>query len=425
MRLTIVTAGSRGDVQPYVALALGLQRQGHQVTVATHEHFRDFVTGWGVGFAPVAGDPQALLHGEIGQRWLATGRNVLEFLREVRRFAGTILEPALADVVAATRDADAVVGSVLGLPVWHIAERRGIPMFAAPLQPVTPTREFAAIGLPARPRLGPWLNQVSHHVAEQMLWQPLRGHVNRWRRDALGLPKERFLGPSRRMQEAGVPVLYGFSRHVVPPPGDWGANVHVTGWWFLDRPAGYVPPPALARFLADGPPPVYVGFGSMTPRDASVLTRLALDALERAGARGVLLRGWGGLGAGELPPWAISVGDVPHEWLLPRMAAVVHHGGAGTTGASLRAGVPSIVTPLFVDQPFWGRRVHELGVGPAPIMRRDLTADSLARAIGTSLADEAMRERASRLGESIRAEDGVRHAVEIIDAKLDRAVRAA
>src|SRR5688572_14951420 len=145
MRLTIVTAGSRGDVQPYVALARGLQRQGHQVSIATHEPFREFVTGWGVGFAPVVGDPKPLLHGEAGQRWLESGRNLVAFLREARRYAATIFEQALDDYWTATRDADAILYSVLGVPAWHVAERRGIPAFMVPLQPVTPTREFPAI----------------------------------------------------------------------------------------------------------------------------------------------------------------------------------------------------------------------------------------------------------------------------------------
>ena len=425
MRLTIVTAGSRGDVQPYVALARGLQRRGHEVTIATHEPFREFVTGWGIGFASVAGDPQALLHGAVGQQWLASGRNPVAFLREVRRFAKPIIERSLVDFHAATRDADAIVCSVLGLPAWHVAEARGIPAFAALLQPVTPTGAFPAIGLPPLPRLPRWLNRATHRVAEQMIWQPLRPAVARWRREVLGRPAAPLRSSWRAMRDGALPVLYGFSPRVVPPPSDWGRHVHATGYWFLDRPPGWAPPPALVRFLADGPPPVYIGFGSMTPRDADALTHLALAALERAGARGILLRGWGGLGTGDLPPWAMSVADVPHEWLLPRTAAVVHHGGAGTTGAGLRAGVPSIVTPLFVDQPYWGRRVHELGVGPRPIMRRAMTVENLTHAIRTALTDDRMRERAARLGEVISAEDGVGQAVELIDDGLDGAMRAA
>jgi sterol 3beta-glucosyltransferase len=252
----------------------------------------------------------------------------------------------------------------------------------------------------------------------------MKGQVNRWRRDVLGLPDESRLGPGRRMRREGLPVMYGFSRHVVPRPPDWGANVHLTGWWALDAPQDWAPPPALARFLADGPPPVYVGFGSMAPRDATALTRTVLDAVARAGERVVLLRGWSGLGelgGGEpLPEWAHVVDEVPHAWLFPRCAAIVHHGGAGTTGASLRSGVPSVLVPVFADQPFWGERVRALGVGPAPIMRRALGADGLAAALRQALGDDAMRDRAARLGALLRDEDGVAAAVAVVDRMTGR-----
>ena len=156
----------------------------------------------------------------------------------------------------------------------------------------------------------------------------------------------------------------------------------------------------------------------MTPRNAARLTATALEALERAEQRGVLLRGWGALGEGDLPPWALAIDDVPHEWLFPRMAAVVHHGGAGTTGAGLRAGVPSVLTPLGFDQPFWGRRVVALGVGPEPVSRRALTTERLAAAIRRAVTDHAMRERAARLGERISAENGVARAVDALERHL-------
>jgi UDP:flavonoid glycosyltransferase YjiC (YdhE family) len=291
------------------------------------------------------------------------------------------------------------------------------------LQPLTPTRAFPAMGAPPRLALGGWVNRLTHHLAEQLLWQPIRRRVNRWRRDALGLPDEARLGPGARMRRLGVPVLYGFSRHVVPPPADWPPSVHVTGWWTLEAPVAWAPPSALARFLAEGAPPVFVGFGSMTPRNADGLTRLVLDAVARVGARVVLQRGWGGLGdatGGALPPWACVVDEIPHAWLFPRMAAVVHHGGAGTTGAALRAGVPSVVVPLFADQPFWGERVHALGVGPRPIMRPALTATRLADALRQALGDAGMRERAARLGALLAADDGVAAAVAAVDRLTGR-----
>lgn len=418
MRLTIATAGSRGDVQPYLALGRGLADAGFAVTVATHEEFRAAVEGEGLRFRAVAGDPRAMLRSEAGQRWLASGKNLLAFVRELRRLAEPHVDAMLADYAAAVEDADVVLCGALAVPAWQAAERRGVPVAMALLQPLTPTSAFPAMGTPPRLALGGWTNRLTHHLAEQLLWQPIRTRVNRWRREVLGLPDEWRRGPGARMRRQGVPVLYGFSRHVVPPPRDWPPSVHVTGWWTLDAPTGYAPPDSLARFLAAGPPPVYVGFGSMTPHDAQALTRTVLEAVERVGARVVLLRGWGGLGdagGGDLPAWAHVVDDVPHAWLFPRMAAVVHHGGAGTTGASLRSGAPTVVVPLFADQPFWGERVRALGVGPAPIMRPELTAPRLAAALGQALNDTAMRERAARLGALLRAEDGVAAAVAVVE----------
>jgi UDP:flavonoid glycosyltransferase YjiC (YdhE family) len=340
---------------------------------------------------------------------------MLRFVGELRRVAPALVEEMLADFWRACQGADAVIFSVVGLASWQVAERLGLPSAGAFLQPLTRTREFPAIGLPPAVRLGSALNLATHLLAEQLMWQPVRRRVNAWRVSTLGLSSLPVAGPLRAMARHRTPVLYGYSPSVVPRPADWPEWAHVTGYWYLGAEPGWRPPPALEAFLADGPPPVYVGFGSMTPRNAARLTRIALEALERAGQRGVLLKGWGALGEGELPPWAHVVDDVPHEWLFPRMAAVVHHGGAGTTGAGLRAGVPSILTPLGFDQPFWAGRVAALGVGPAPISRRSMSAPRLATAIAAAVNDGGMRERAAELGERIRAEDGVGRAVELFE----------
>jgi UDP:flavonoid glycosyltransferase YjiC (YdhE family) len=431
MLITIVTAGSRGDVQPYVALGLGLRRAGHRVRLATHETFRDFVAGYGLEFEALAGDPRAILRGAAADAWLASGRNrnMLGFVREFRRTAGELVEQWLHDYWRVCRGTDAVLFSAVATPAHDVARRLGVPSIGAYLQPLSRTAEFPTIGLlgaggSARARPGALrgaLNYATHVAAEQAMWQPFRGRVNRWRAETLGVARAPFLGPYGAMWRERVPLLYGYSPRVVPKPSDWGAHVHVTGYWVLPPDEAWRPDPALEAFLAAGPPPVYVGFGSMTPATAGRLTDVALAALDRAGQRGVLLKGWGSLGEGALPPWATAVGDVPHEWLLPRTRAVVHHGGAGTTGAGLRAGVPSVVVPLGFDQPFWGRRVAALGVGPEPLPRRRLAVDALERAIARAVGDAAMRERAAALGAELRAEDGVARAVEAVERELRRA----
>jgi sterol 3beta-glucosyltransferase len=418
MRVTIVSVGSRGDAQPYVALGLELARRGHAVTVATHEVFRDFVSGHGLAFAPVAGDPLSVV--SAVDRWLATGHtrhalSAARFFLRTRRWLGDAL---LGDFWRVSQDSDVLVYSPIAAPIWSVAERLGIPGIAAFLQPLHRTRSFPTIGVPTAFSLGGAINDASHVFAAQAAWQIHRRLINAWRRDTLALPAVPWRGPfaGSGSRQRPIPTIYGFSPHVVARPADWPAGVYVTGYWVLPQSADWRPVPALAAFLDAGPPPVSIGFGSMTPRDAGHLTAIALRALALTGQRGVLLSGWGEFGLGPLPTGVITLPDVPHEWLFPQMHAVVHHGGSGTTGAGLRAGVPSVVVPLGFDQPYWGRRVLALGVGPAPIPRRHLTADRLASAIDRAVHDAGIRDRAARLGATLRDERGVERAVDVIEA---------
>ncbi len=215
-----------------------------------------------------------------------------------------------------------------------------------------------------------------------------------------------------------MPVLYSFSEHVVPRPDDWPETTVATGYWFLEQDETWQPPAALVQFLAAGPPPVYVGFGSMAGKDPARLTRIVLDALEQSGQRGLLATGWGGLAVEDLPENLFAIDSAPHDWLFPRVSAVVHHGGAGTTAAGLRAGKPTLISPFMGDQPFWGQRVCEQGVGPKPIPQKQLSADALATAIHQLTHDQDMRQRATALGQKLRAENGVARAVAWIEEHL-------
>jgi UDP:flavonoid glycosyltransferase YjiC (YdhE family) len=288
----------------------------------------------------------------------------------------------------------------------------GVPCFGSALQPLARTRAFPNIQVHPRWKLGGAFNYLTHVFGEQAFWMMLRRPINAWRREALNLPPIGFGGPMRVVHQKRMPYLFGYSQHVVPKPSDWGDWLHVTGYWFLDGASDWRPPPHLRDFLCDGPPPVCVGFGSMTPRQAEFLTTTAIEAFKRAGQRGILLTGWGGIGQSDLPDTVLKIDAATHAWLFPRMAAIVHHGGAGTTAEALRAGVPSIVTPFFADQPFWGQRVSELGVGPAPIPQKQLTAEKLADAVHIAVTDAGLRDRAAALGQKIRAEDGVARAVD-------------
>lgn len=421
MRVTLLAIGSRGDVQPYVALGAGLQRAGHEVRVATHGNFETLVRSHGLEIFPVEGNPKEILETEEGRAWLDSGPDPLAFFRGFVRLAKPRAAQMLSDSWRACRGAEAVVYSTLGFAGYHIAEKLGVPSCAAALQPLSRTRSFPPVGLEPKD-LGPGLtamyNLMGHLVAEQLTWQPFRRMVNQWRRQALGLPPMPFTGPFGLVDKKRYPVLYGFSPSVVPRPPDWGPSLHVTGYWFAESPDAWRPPGGLEEFLAAGPPPVYVGFGSMTDRDPRALTGLVLEAVRRAGQRCILLTGWAGLTNEDMPGWAYGLEEAPHEWLFPRTAAVVHHGGSGTTGAGLRAGVPNVVVPFFGDQAFWGRRVRALGVGPTPIPRREITAARLSWAIGKAVSDVPMRAAARALGERIRGEDGVARAVEAFDGHL-------
>lgn len=421
--VTLVTTGSRGDIQPFIALGLGLAESGHGVTVATNPLYEDWVRENGLTFRPVEGDPMGAVQGEQGRAWMETGRRGLGFVRGFRAYTGPILRQATADVLAACDGADLILFSGPAFyATYSVAEKLGVPFIQAYLQPVNPTREFPSAIFPTKHKGGALFNYATHAIGGQIFWQIIRPIMNDIRRESLGLRPFSFAGPFLAMLRRRLPVIHGYSPTVLPKPKDWNEAAFVTGFWFLDTPS-YSPPSELTSFLAAGEPPVYVGFGSMTGNDPERLTTIALEALRLSGRRGVLLSGWAGLAAGDLPESVLKLDAVPHDWLFPRMAAVVHHGGVGTTHVGLRAGVPNIVVPFFGDQPFWGDRVHALGAGPRPIVLEELTAERLAESIGLATSDAAMRARAAEVGRLIQAERGVEEAVRIVDRYLEQRPR--
>ena len=262
------------------------------------------------------------------------------------------------------------------LSVPHVVEQLGIPALPTSLQPfLTPTRTFPVVGMPALP-LGGGYNRLTYVLAEAFVTLLLRGRINRWRTQTLGLPRYQGPGLFSALRQPGTPTLYGFSPTVLPKPADWGAHVHVTGYWFLP-PQEWQPPEALRRFLAAGPAPVYIGFGSIAYPNPSRLMQTVLEAIQHAKVRAIVASGWSGLQPNDLPDNVLLIDSAPHDWLFPRVAAAVHHGGAGTVAASLRAGLPSLVIPFMADQPIWGQRVHALGAGPPPIPAGAIVRDRL------------------------------------------------
>lgn len=405
MRVSILTYGSRGDVQPFLALGAGLRAAGHAVRLAAPERFGDLATAQGLDFAGLPGDVEALSQALVDR----AGSRVLNTVAVLREFVLPIAAEVMARVRAACADADLVLHTFLTtLAGSTAAEARGVPSVSAQLFPFfAPYTDFPNVGIGRS--LGARLNRLSHVLAEQIFWQSSRlsySHLRR-KRPEIGPPRLRWPAPGRR-----IPLLLAYSPLLVPHPA--GAPLaRTTGYWFLDEPA-WEPPPELAAFLADGPPPLYVGFGSMRSASTARIAAEVLDGLRRSGRRAVLLRGWANLGAAELPPTILAIDGAPHSWLFPRMAAIVHHGGAGTTAAALRAGVPQVVLPFTADQPFWAARVQRAGVAPPPIPAGRVTAEALAAAIAATDAPE-LRRHAAELGARIRAEDGVGAAIEAIE----------
>lgn len=416
MRILISTFGVRGDVQPYLALAVGLQGAGHRVTLVTSDSFTQWIEAYGVSTRPTSFNMQAALQTPEVQA-IVKGNN---YLRQVRLLRDAMSRsPEAQDATwDAIQDADLVIQSPTGTGGLEAVSQRGIPaVFASPV-PFAPTREFPSFFLgPLRYSLGKGYNYQTHKLTRRMLWSSVAAPMTRHLRQRLGLrPWRSYAEMLDYGRSVGAFWLYGFSEHVIPKPADWDETQHITGYWFLDAPPDWQAPEALQRFLESGPPPVYIGFGSMSFGDPERQTRLALAALELSGQRGVLSRGWGGITPQAAPPNVFFVDDVPHTWLFPRMAAVVHHGGAGTTGAGLRAAVPNIITPFAPnDQPAWAERVAALGVGLHLPGVKKLTAEKLTDAIQLAVADSALRTRAAALGKKIRAEDGVARAIEVIE----------
>ena len=417
MRIAIIAPGSRGDVQPYIALGKGLQDAGHQIRLVSHSNFESLVTAYGLEFWSFGNNVQEAVENSEMQALIEKG-NFLQLMakmaqeakREALRFAGGGLKAA--------QGVDMVLAGMGGLHISvALAEKLDLPLVQAYVVPFTPTREFASA---LTPNLPPVLNRFSHHLTRQLMWQGFRSADTIARSQVLNLPPAPFFGPYNSKTTDNMPVLYGFSPSVIPPPSDWNENTHVTGYWFVDESDDWQPPQTLLDFLQAGPPPVCIGFGSMANRNPGQTTDLVLQALAQTNQRAVLLSGWGGLKKTDIPDSVYITGSIPHSWLFPRVTAVVHHGGASTTAAGLRAGIPSIVIPFFGDQPFWGKLVADLGVGTKPIPRQRLSAEKLARAIHEVVTNEDMRQRASKLGKQIQTENGIESAVTVINRFAQR-----
>lgn len=413
MKITVFAAGSRGDIQPCLALSRSLQQAGYHVRMAVTEDFAPFIQQHGVDLYPLRGNVQQIMASDTGREFMEKGgANPLKSIHAVRTMIGPVIMAMAADAYTACDDADAIIClGIFSAFGKSIAEARGIPIINIEPTPLISTSAFPAPSWPIQKSLGGLHNYASGLAMLQVIWLWYRPFVNRFRK-SLGLPAYTAASFYRTLRS--TPMLSAYSPSIIPHPADWPESVHVTGYFFLDTEAAWRPSPELQAFLAAGEPPVYIGFGSMAGRNPQQLAHLVLEALAQSGQRGLLLTGWGGLHADLVPDNVFVLDAAPHSWLFPRMTAVVHHGGAGTTAEGVRAGVPTIIVPFVLDQPFWGARIQALGLGPDPIPHKKLTAERLAGAIKTAVTDPGMRQHAQAYGAAIRAEDGIGGAVKIV-----------
>lgn len=424
MKIALLTLGSRGDVQPYIALAKALYARGHDVRLAAPENFADWIAGHGVPFAPIEVDLQQMLQSPDTKKIMAG--NWFAIAKIWRSTIIPAIEASLNATWRIARDADVILYHPKIVGAVDVAETTGAIAIGASPIPMMPTGAFPLILWPRN--LGRLLNRLSYVLLSTSRLPYLR-IINRWRRDSLGLPKGPVLTPIRARLNDGelAPALCAVSPTIVPRPADWADGIYMDGYWFLDETEDWTPDPALARFLKAGSPPIYIGFGSMTTRDPQALARIVIDAVARAGIRAILATGWGGLDKtapdSELPASIHLIESAPHEALFEHVSAVVHHGGAGTTAAGLRAGLPTLVCPLAVDQPFWGRRVWKLGCGPKPQSLRRLNVDRFSEGLSDLVHTERYRAAAKAIAAAIQAEKGIDAAIAVIEAAAKRQQR--
>jgi sterol 3beta-glucosyltransferase len=408
MRIAILTYGSRGDVQPFLPLSVGLMANGHSIKLAAPARFKELVEEHSIDFVPLAGDPQ-----DLSRRLNDAGYNFVKILRELMDHAVEIGADVLHQTEEACMDSDLIIHTFTHAVGAHtLAREKNIPDIHIQTFPMfTPTGDYPNVTLPdLRSRS---LNRLTHELSEKITWWISQVGFERVRRRAR-LPKRKLYWPFRDEPiRPRTPILCAWSPNVLPASIDWTPPVHVTGYYFFHSNTSYRPSSELQSFLHSGQPPVCITFGSMVNREAERIDGSIRESLKQTGNRGIILSGWGGI-VNRSSKEVLYLEAVPHDWLLPRCKMVIHHGGAGTTSAGLRASIPNIVVPFTADQPFWGKRVHAIGVGPKPIPIKKLSVEKLIQAMENA-ESASLRARAQWIGQKIRAEDGVGESVELIE----------
>ncbi|KAI5654481.1 hypothetical protein M9H77_31668 [Catharanthus roseus] len=418
LKIAVLVVGTRGDVQPFLAMAKRLQEFGHRVRLATHANFRNFVKSVSVDFFPLGGDPRILAGYMARNKGLipSSPGEISGQRKQLKAIIDSLL-PACTEPDIETGEpfrAQAIIANPPAYGHAHVAEALGVPLHIFFTMPWTPTYEFPHPLARVPQSAGYWL---SYLIVDLLVWWGIRGYINDFRKKKLKLPPIAYFSMYHG-SISHLPTGYMWSPHVVSKPKDWGPLVDVVGYCFLNLGSNYQPREDFVQWMQKGPKPIYIGFGSMPLEDSKKTTDTILEALKNTGQRGIIDRGWGDLGAfPEIPDNVFLLVDCPHDWLFPHCSAVVHHGGAGTTATGLRAGCPTTIVPFFGDQYFWGDRIYERGLGPAPIPISQLTVEALSDAIRFMLQPE-VKSRVTELAKLLENEDGVAAAVDAFHRHL-------
>jgi sterol 3beta-glucosyltransferase len=406
-RIALVTIGTQGDVQPYLALAIALKERGYSVVLGASEEFQDMVEGYGIEFHTLGPSIQSFLtqqrfENAMSQSMLINGPSLL-------RQGQQIVDTAARHAWQMCQGADMLILNMNTSFGIDIAEAMNIPAIMVALQPLNSTSEFPlCIYYDYGADFGPAFNKLSYTAmtVQQIYYNLPR---NKLRRELMGLEARKKGGFFRNTDGTALTTLYPYSSVVSPRP-----RAIVTGYWNLKDRTDWQPSPEFQQFLSEGEAPVYIGFGSM-PFGAERNTKILKEAVARWGGRAVVARGWGGINPKDLPETIFAIEKAPHDKLFKYVSAVVHHGGAGTTSAGLHLGRPTFVVPQTVDQPYWGRRVYELGCGPKPVRLRKLTSDILAGALADLSTNENYRRNAADVAEQLHAENGTEKAIKVVE----------
>jgi sterol 3beta-glucosyltransferase len=421
MNIVFLALGSRGDIQPFIALALNLKKLNHTVLIASHDIYGELTRAYGIEFYSLSGNPIEIFASEEGQKLLKS-KNAIKSAKIFSNMQLPLADKILSECLIACQHADGIIYNILGTNIAHsIAEKLNIKAIPAYSQPLHPTAAFPYVLKSSPENSGRILTLAGWYAMEALLWCFFRTKINQWRIKKLNLPPiQQTFFYWRTIRQKETLALYNISPSVLRKPNDWSEHIKITGYWYLSATSNWAPPQSIVDFIHADSPPLYIGFGSMGIADPSALIKLISQGLAQSKQRAILAGYFPKAALENLPSYIMHIEAIPHDWLFPQMLGVIHHCGAGTTAAALRAGKATIPIPFCLDQPYWAKKIAELGAATQPIPYKTLTSDNLTVAIKELVLNDSLSRCAKALQEKILAEDGVGKASDYITQYLNQ-----